>query len=261
MTVYRALNLLCGAKGKKGKKGELPLKVRGARVMLRTQTIPPHIPTEKLKNKRARNFYLLFPSQEEIERYDSENDLTYQNCSTKKLGTNFVTQQNCSTKKLGTKNLLEEEDSPFLNDSKIEPHTHTQETPPLFTDVIAADGGQKRVCVPQELSFQQYLDYARSQSSIHTPEAWAMKHYAARDADVLVREWLEKQTPEQIAEARSSTENKNLFFSEALQILRGIQVVRPETDILKEIDGMPLADDVRAHLIGKFSSAARGVNQ
>jgi hypothetical protein len=46
--------------------------------------------------------------------------------------------------------------------------------------------------VKLDLTLQDYLAYARSQPSIHTPEGWAFKYYNAHEADDLVREWLDK---------------------------------------------------------------------
>lgn len=132
--------------------------------------------------------------------------------------------------------------------------THTQ-TPvlPLLdaSPAAAAPEAEERVCVTHPISFQNYLDYARAQPSFHTPEAWAMKHYQLRDADVLVCEWLGKRSPEHVAEARTSPVNKNLFYGEALDIVRSMKEVgRPPLEVIAD---MPLDPEVRQRLIEKFA--------
>jgi hypothetical protein len=107
--------------------------------------------------------------------------------------------------------------------------------------------------VSSELTFEDYLGFARAHPSFHTPDSWAMKHYPLRDADTLVAEWMENRKPEKIAEARAATPNSNFTFHYALQVI-GSMMEAHNSDPIKLISEMPLDDDVRARLLAKFDN-------
>lgn len=244
--VHKALNNLC------------TLKIRGRRVMLRAKKAPDHYVPNPKEKKYARNFYLIFPDDAEIAKYEGEDsegaeDPNHLRKTIPKkreslfLGTKKVDMV-FERRSLNTK----EEPSIKKNQEEAEPETHTQPEPVL--PLIAAAEAQDVVRVSSDLIFEDYLAYARSKTSFHTPDAWARVHFALRDPadDFLVREWKASQQPEAIAEARSTPENKNLFFDEAAAVLRSILSVRPDCDVRAEIDGMPLDEDVRARLLAQF---------
>jgi hypothetical protein len=235
------------------------LKIRGKRVMLRAKDAPAHyVPSPKEKNY-VRNFYLLFPDDAEIARFEGDGP-------EQQADPNHTPKKRVAFYGVGKRESLfvgPEKDSRSLNTKEepgikknqkeeAEPKTHTQPEP--APSLFAQAETQGVVCVSEELRFEDYLGYARSQSSFTAPEAWARTHYPLRDEadEFLVREWKAMQTPEAIEEARTTIPNQNLFFSEAAQILRGILDVRPDSDVLKEIERMPLDEDVRARLVEKF---------
>lgn len=243
-TVHRALSILCGGtvKGKK----LLPLTIKGRRVMLRTKAAPTHYKPNPEDGKYARNFYLIFPTDEDIARYETE-ETTSEKSDTVFSDTDFSDTEKSDTVFSGIKNSLQNspskpEETPSLKET---PHTH-QETPALFEHEE-----KERVCVSDALTFSDYLSYARSHSSFTTPEAWASVHFDRRDRDELVREWLEGQKPEAIAEARAAQTDNRLTYHEALQ--RVVSMPAPTLDHRRSyIASLDVSDEVRALLIEKF---------
>jgi hypothetical protein len=249
--VQKALKQLCG------------LKISGHRVMLRAKEAPAHyVPNPKEKHY-VRNFYLLFPDDVEIARYEGEEK---EDAPEESENSNHTPKKRVAFYGYGKRESLfmgSEKDSRSLN-TKEEPsikknqreeeeptaHTQPESAPPLFTEAEA----QGVVCVLLVLTFEDYLNFARATPSFTNPDAWARTHFPLGDPadEFLVREWLNSRKPETIAETRASSGNKNLFFNEAAQILRSILSVRPDCELRAEIDGMPLDDDVRARLTEKF---------
>ena len=178
-TVYRALKILCG------------LKIRKARVMLRTQQVPPHVQPEKLNNKRPRNFYLIFPSKEEIELYESDKGRAK---TPQKSGAKIEGPQNSGLKKrdpnfAGQRNTISE-DTPSSSEEK-KPHTHNKNhgaapEPPLFAQGSA--NGQGGVCVRSEFDFEQRLEWAEWEKSQPGSEIKSARSVAAARADGLADE-------------------------------------------------------------------------
>jgi hypothetical protein len=241
--VYKALNLL------------VKLTIRGERVLLRTKIPPPHYIVPKDKGKYSQNFYLIFPTAEDCKKYETEvaeNELEGEKTTSEKPDTVFPDTEKPGTEKpdtvfRGTKKIHGSEPEPG---SKPEPKTHTHQNH-LPLDESSAAGEEKRVCVSSDLTFEDYLGFARSQPSFHTPDAWAMKHFPLRDADALVVEWREKRKPEKIAEVRAATPNRNFTYHYALQVIGSIMESHG-SDPIPLIAEMPLDDDVRARLLAKF---------
>ncbi|HEY0545282.1 MAG TPA: helix-turn-helix domain-containing protein [Pyrinomonadaceae bacterium] len=242
-TVHKALNKLC------------EVKIKGRRVLLRAKEPPAHYTPEPRDKNYARNFYLIFPSDAEVAKYEgneddepSDSNLLRKTVS-EKTESVFSDTENSDTV-FRSQSLITKEE-PVLKEEPIrdeaETHTHEVEPAPSLFELTET---QDRVCVSEDLRFEDYLDYARHTPGFTNPGGWAMKHYPLRDADVLVREWLESKTPEAISEARATPVNENLYFDEAAHRVRTLmQYGQKPEDI---IASMQLDDDVRQRLIEKF---------
>lgn len=139
-------------------------------------------------------------------------------------------------------------------ENKERENTHTRESADELALFHAAG-----VCVSNNLTFENYRDYARSNPSFTNPDAWALKTYANRTSasDALVREWLTTNDPEtvaaRLADVRASIPDNKLFFHEAAQ--RVTTLTSDGTDPLVVIDDLPIDADVRARLIERFCPA------
>ncbi len=251
-TVYSSLSFLCG--GTLKKQIVSAMKIKASRVMLRTQQIPPHISAEKLKNKRPRNFYLIFPSNEEVTRFDetcgAHSDVSKK--TSEKSDTKIKTSEKSDTKISGTKNNYALKDQPKILNKELT-NTHTPDTPSLFTEVeLSSNDEEKRVCVSEEITEADYYAFARATPSFTNPDAWAMKHVALRDADLLIREWKEKLSPARIAEARAMPVDNGLSYFEAERHIRSILSIGAGHNVSNIIEQLQIGAGVRERLIEKF---------
>ncbi|OLE54197.1 MAG: hypothetical protein AUG51_09405 [Acidobacteria bacterium 13_1_20CM_3_53_8] len=92
----------------------------------------------------------------------------------------------------------------------------------------------------------------RPGSKISDPYAVAFARYCDGKADEAIARWKASKTPEGQEAARADDSNKNLFYGEALQLVRTM-VEAHGRDPLQVIAELPVADDVRARLVEKFS--------
>jgi hypothetical protein len=129
--------------------------------------------------------------------------------------------------------------------------THTHDTQPARE---AADG--EGVCV-SDLRFEDYRDFARSTPTFTKPDAWAMKHFPLRDADLLVREWKERRA--QVLAGRAPVERKLMPFPAAAQMVhsqkqRGSDAATLAVYIENEL-GDKVSDYDREQLLERFVRA------
>lgn len=124
-------------------------------------------------------------------------------------------------------------------------NTHT----PRAREEVQGRGSS--VCVTSDLSFDDYLRYARAQSTIHTPEGWASVHFDKRDRDILVGEWLESRKPEKIGEARAEKAEQKLTFHEAVQRVKGMPAPTDEHR-RTYINTLDVSEEVREQIVEKF---------
>lgn len=229
-TIFAALAALC------------QVEIEGHRVLLRS-------------NRRGdagtfeNNSYLIFPSREEVAKYEGEIGPPYpKNTDTEETrhGEN-PTRENSESGKFGHK---ENNKDGSKEEPSLEEKPHTHESQASFDLEGASESNEEsHVCVLKELTLADYRKFARSQSSFHTPDAWAYTHFNKRDRDELVGEWLHSQTPEQIAEARS-TEQPAMTYFEAAQIVETMrQVGRAPQETIADLE---VDEEVRARLLEKF---------
>ncbi len=137
-------------------------------------------------------------------------------------------------------------------------HTHTPAAPAVLPFEPATEPAGERVCVSVDLKFDDYLSYARAKASFTTPEAWAMKHYALRDAAVLVREWLDSRTVESIGAQRAETRDTRMTFHEAGQVAHAMREChgREPRDVIAELRASnSISGAVEAQLLKHFERA------
>jgi hypothetical protein len=130
--------------------------------------------------------------------------------------------------------------------SSSSPATHTPPTPSLSPE--GAEAAEAGVCV--DLKFEDYRDFARSTPGFTKPDAWAMKHYALRDADVLVREFLGQR--ELVRAGRAAQAEQPTPFHVAAQYVNSFRA-RPGADVAAYIAGLEnVSDETRARLRSTF---------
>lgn len=133
--------------------------------------------------------------------------------------------------------------------SSSSPATHTPPTPSLSGGEAALAA---RVCVV-ELRFEDYRDFARSTPGFDRPDAWAMKHWPLRDADVLVIEFLELR--EQVREARAPVERQETPYHVAAQTVASVARAK-DGDVAGYIEQLPgVSEETRARLRQTFLGA------
>lgn len=126
--------------------------------------------------------------------------------------------------------------------------THTPDRRAREAPAVEAGG----VCVP-DLTFNDYLAYAKSEPGFTNPPAWAMKHFPLRDADALVAEW--KARREQIREGRPPEQQQYIPYHVALQIVSSVAQAAG-ADVAAFIAGMEnMTEETRAQLRKKFLTA------
>lgn len=137
--------------------------------------------------------------------------------------------------------------------SSSNPATHTPPTPSLSSGgpAEAAPG----VCV--DLKFEDYRDFARGTPGFTKPDAWAMKHYALRDADVLVREFLEGR--ERVRTGRGAPQEPATPFHVAAQYVHSFSM-KPGADVAGYIEGLTnVSEETRGMLRERFLAAPEHV--
>lgn len=162
-TVHRALNHL------------VKMEIDGERLLLRAKTPPRHIDPAKIKSKRPRNFYLLFPSREEIARYEMPS----QNRDAK-----IETSQNRDAK-IARQSITNKKDSPEKG---------FKETP---THSRAGAGAEAERRPTAGLSIYDWevveawgLDVAKKDPAIRSARALAVAAYKSGTSDLFIQLWL-----------------------------------------------------------------------
>lgn len=135
---------------------------------------------------------------------------------------------------------------------KTTENTHTRAARAPSPPRTPGDGDGVRVV----LSFEDYRDFARSKPTFRNPDAWAMKHFAMRDADVLVSEFLGKRGL--IRAGKSEAGPAPVLFHNAAQYVYSYSL-RPgvgPAEVAAYIDGFEnVTDETRAQLREKFLAA------
>jgi hypothetical protein len=131
----------------------------------------------------------------------------------------------------------------------IRENTHTESAGSLFEQT-----GDERVCVSNNLTFENYRDYARATAGFSNPDAWALKTFDKRtpETDSLVREWLQRESAGSHATAqRAETSTGSLLnFRQAAQRVAGM--VKPGDNPTPAINSLTVSDDVRRQLFERF---------
>jgi hypothetical protein len=126
------------------------------------------------------------------------------------------------------------------------PATSTH-TPAPASAPPADEAPAARVCV---LSFEDYLGYAQSEPGFTNPPAWAMKHFALRDADPLVAGW--KGRRELVLEGRAPVETQLTPYHVAAQTVASVAQL-PGYDVAGYIEQMQeVSEETRAKLRRTF---------
>lgn len=246
-TVHKALNRLCR------------VTIKGRRVLLRAKEAPAHYVAKEQDKNYVRNFYLLFPSAEEIAKHEASEE-EGPNCipktvskkrdslflDTKKVDTVFGTRSlNTKEEPSIKKNQKNEEDPPT---PQAEPAA-SPSAPTLFpaTPEKKAGGG-----VASRFSLKQCLTWAQHRVTQGAKiDAFAVASARQLDgtADELIEEFFAR-TPEQVAELRAAPEEQKLFYGEACDKIRSMLAIgRTPADVIRE---MPLDEGMRARLVEKF---------
>lgn len=106
------------------------------------------------------------------------------------------------------------------------------------------------VCELGELCEQDYYDFARSQKSFHTPDAWAATHWEKRDRDKVVVEWKAKRAS--TLEGKHTHETNLLPYHAAAQRVNSVK--QAGGDVAAYIDQMQeIAPDTRTRLRATFA--------
>jgi hypothetical protein len=121
-------------------------------------------------------------------------------------------------------------------------HTHTPQPP----HAREADAG---VCV-SELKFEDYRDFARSTPTFTKPDAWAMRHFPLRDADLLVSEWKERRAL--VLEGRPPVEQKQTPFHVAAQAVHSVSQVEGSNVAGFIAQMRDVSEETREKLIERF---------
>lgn len=177
-TVHRALNHL------------VKMEIDGERLMLRVKTPPRHIDPAKIKSKRPRNFYLIFPSAEEIARYEM---------TSQKRDANFARSSMPSQKrdaKFATQRITNKKESPL--DKDLKKHPHTQGGAGARAEADSEAGAEKRPAAG--LSIYEWeiveawaLDAGKKDPTIRSARAVAVAAYRSGTSDLFIQLWLAEQ--------------------------------------------------------------------
>lgn len=132
--------------------------------------------------------------------------------------------------------------------SETTQRTHTHDT---REDPHAAAG----VSVSDEVSEDDYYQFARSQPSFHTPDAWAATHWEKRDRDKVVADWKQSQRPEVAEARRAAPRNSKMSYGAARDHVRSVSSVGAGTDLLAVIGRLDVEPDVRERLVEEFCPA------
>jgi hypothetical protein len=131
--------------------------------------------------------------------------------------------------------------------------THTLESQPAREDQEKT-APAACVCVSEEITFQDYREFARSTPGFTKPDAWATIHFNQGDepSRILVREWLASRKPEAV-EARAAPSENFMPYGEALNFVGSF--VGAGHDAAQVIGDMQVTEDVRARLIERFCNS------
>ncbi len=255
-TVYRALADLCGGvvKGQRVR----ALTIKGHRVLLRTKTAPPHAPAGLQDGKR--NFYLFFPTPEEVEAYEEKEDSVLKHTSDFYDPT-FQDTENYDPTFQDTENQGAEviPGSKAEPGRKEEPHTHEAEpgaaAPPQSppAPLLALLAERESVCVSQSkysaAERSAYADrYGLGPGWLHLS---ADGRYDATIDACKLKEQIAQRRPEQIVAERAAPPHTRLFYPEACQIVVALTQAHG-SDPAKVIAELDVSDEVRAQLRAKF---------
>lgn len=164
-TVHRALNHL------------VKMDIDGARLLLRIRKPPQHIDPEKVKSKRPRNFYLVFPNKAELARY--EEGIPKQGKGPQKCTPIFDSSQKCTVKIDRQRN----------TNKKETPDKDLKETP-TPTSASAGVPAPGLSIYEWEIVEAWALDSARKDPTIRSARAVAIAAYRSGTSDLFIQLWL-----------------------------------------------------------------------
>ena len=108
------------------------------------------------------------------------------------------------------------------------------------------------VCVVSDISEQDYYDYARSQKSLHTPDAWASTHWEKRDRDKVVGDWLAARV-DAMPEPEPAPAADLMGFEEADAYVEWfLRDVQPKADRIGLISQLLTPEEVKNRLREKY---------
>lgn len=248
------------------------LRIKKMRVLLRTKNPPPHYVPRDDEGKYKRNFYLIFPSDEDIAKYSDEKGAHKKKGNyIGKTGHGFSDSENRDHEKPDhEKHDHEKHDHVFQgtknnhglknNHDLKKTHPPTNENQPLFTPPLVQltpgspnGGGGVNSKHPLKLCIE-YATWKAAQpgSTIRDAEAVGRARYKDGLDDELIDEYL-RRTPEQVASERRAPSEARMFYGEAAQIIHTM-ITAHRRDPLQVIAELPVDEEVRRLLIDKFSS-------
>jgi hypothetical protein len=231
-------------------------------VLLRAKEPPSHYVADPRDKNYTRNFYLIFPSDEELGLYEPGGDedsnrlqkTVYEKSEslfldTEKVDTVFASQS------LNTK---EEPSIKKNHEDQQDTHTHEGEPAPAASSAVSQPPTQGVVCVSDEVTLDDFWDYAGSPEgkSLETPGAWINTNFNNPVARETVRRWKLSRQPEMILETRQAPTDQLMFFGEAAQIVHTMMEAHSR-DAESIIAELPVTDEVRARLLEKFSGGEK----
>ncbi len=260
-TLHKALKKLC------------ELKIKGYRVLLRAKEPPAHYVADPRDKNYARNFYLIFPTPEEIARLEGDETVSEKSEVVGQTVSEKTESVFSDTEKSDTVFLsrsLNDQEEPDLKEeplrAKAEP-THTQ--PRAQQQQLTLVEAEPSVCVSADLTEDDFLAYARAHSSFVNPDGWAAKHWPRRHTETeqinvkLVREWQASRTPEKLAEARAAVPDSRMTFHQAGQVVHSISTMhkREPVAVIEELAAAgSISPEVEAQLRAKFAEASPVTN-
>lgn len=174
-TVHRALNHL------------VQMEIDGARLLLRVKQPPRHIDPEKVKSKRPRNFYLVFPNKAELARYGE---------GTPKRGKG---NQKCTLKNDSSQKCTVNFDRQRITNKKESPDKGFKETPtPTSARAGAAADAERQPAAGRSIYEWEIVeawarDSAQKDPTIRSARAVAIAAYKSGTSDLFIQIWLAEQ--------------------------------------------------------------------
>lgn len=173
-TVHRALNHL------------VKMEIDGARLLLRVKKPPRHIDPEKVKSKRPRNFYLIFPNKAELARY--AEGTSKQGKGNQKCTLNFDSSQKCTVNFDRQRNTIKKES----------PDKDFKKTPTPPSAEAGAGAPTRGVSIYEwEIVEAWALDAAKKDPTIRSARAVAVAAYRSGTSDLFIQLWLAEQEASQ----------------------------------------------------------------